>query len=95
MKFENVQTGRCFSINETPEILGYLPPSKKGNERRSADANLDPDYILLSLKFGFINGNTGSCFVDTAYETAGSLTADTGGRGILKTGLMNRCPLRI
>ena len=45
-----------------PEILVCSFSPNKCNECQSVDANLDPDYILWSLKFCFINYNTGSCF---------------------------------
>lgn len=42
----------------------FFFPSYKCNECEGVDANLDPGYILSSLKFCFINCNTGSCFVE-------------------------------
>lgn len=45
-----------------PEILICFLCPNKYNECQSVDANLDPDYILWSLKFCFISCSTGSCF---------------------------------
>ena len=45
-----------------PEILICFLCPNKYNECQSVDANLDPDYILGSPQFCFINCSTGLCF---------------------------------
>lgn len=92
----HAQFWRGFGTNEIHQRYLFLFPQNTYNEREGVvDSNLHPDYILLSLKFCFINCSAGGCVAEYWILNHRQPDNKYWRKGNFKISLMNRCPLRI
>lgn len=81
-------------MKHTRDNFVFCPQNKYNACDGIVDSNLDPDYILLSLKFCFINCSTGGCLAECCLLSHRQPDNKYWRKGNFKISLMNRCPLR-